>query len=46
VCTDHTGEVFFECQKAGREIFKELAEIDANHSFVVNSKLKVHQMAE
>jgi nucleoside-diphosphate-sugar epimerase len=26
VCTDHTGEVFFECQKAGREIFKELAE--------------------
>ena len=26
VCTDHTGEVFFDCQKAGREIFKELAE--------------------
>jgi len=25
VCTDHTGEVFFDCQKAGREIFKELA---------------------
>jgi len=26
VCTDHTGEVFFECQKSGRGIFTEIVE--------------------
>jgi len=26
VCTDHTGEVFFECQKAGRGIFTEVVD--------------------
>lgn len=26
ICTDHSGEVFFECQKSGQQIFKDLAE--------------------
>lgn len=26
VCTDHSGDVFFECQKSGQLIFRDLAE--------------------
>jgi hypothetical protein len=24
ICTDHSGDVFFECQKAGQNIFRDL----------------------